>query len=186
MEAQTRDDDGRMHAPGEYVVFVNPADFERLASIASTSSANGPSCSTTWPRASASSSEGDARRDDGASAGVPVGAIDVEPAGLATPVDFACIRRRRIAGWGILDRGHGAYRARRASATFVLTDPSVSRAHAVVEIGGADARVRDLGSTNGTFVNGRRIESGTLRDGDELRFGNTQDAVRGAMTALAA
>ncbi|MBV8371971.1 MAG: FHA domain-containing protein, partial [Candidatus Eremiobacteraeota bacterium] len=34
--------------------------------------------------------------------------------------------------------------------------------------------VRDLGSTNGTFVNGERVEARTLRDGDELRFGNTR------------
>ena len=30
MEAQTRDDDGRLHAPGSYAVYVSPADFERL------------------------------------------------------------------------------------------------------------------------------------------------------------
>src|SRR5690606_39444927 len=31
--------------------------------------------------------------------------------------------------------------------------------------------VADLGSKNGTFVNGRRVERASLRDGDELRFG---------------
>ena len=44
----------------------------------------------------------------------------------------------------------------------VLLDPSVSRAHAVVEVRAGEAIVRDLGSTNGTFLNGRRIETGAL------------------------
>ncbi|MBV8147922.1 MAG: FHA domain-containing protein, partial [Candidatus Eremiobacteraeota bacterium] len=34
--------------------------------------------------------------------------------------------------------------------------------------------VRDLGSTNGTYVNGERVEARPLRDGDELTFGNTR------------
>jgi adenylate cyclase len=34
--------------------------------------------------------------------------------------------------------------------------------------------VRDLGSTNGTFVNGRRVRAQSLRDGDELVFGSTK------------
>ena len=56
----------------------------------------------------------------------------------------------------------------------VLLDPSVSRAHAVVEVTAGVAVVRDLGSTNGTFVNGRRVASESLHDGDELRLGNTR------------
>jgi pSer/pThr/pTyr-binding forkhead associated (FHA) protein len=55
-----------------------------------------------------------------------------------------------------------------------LVDPSVSRTHAIVEIVAGEPKVRDLGSTNGTFVNGARIESSALRSGDELRFGNTE------------
>jgi pSer/pThr/pTyr-binding forkhead associated (FHA) protein len=56
----------------------------------------------------------------------------------------------------------------------VLADPSVSRAHAVLEISFGEPLVRDLGSTNGTFVNGRRVSLERLHDGDELLFGNTR------------
>jgi pSer/pThr/pTyr-binding forkhead associated (FHA) protein len=48
----------------------------------------------------------------------------------------------------------------------------VSRWHCcLTEIDGA-VMVRDLGSTNGTLINGRRIEAGRLRPGDELSIAN--------------
>jgi adenylate cyclase len=62
----------------------------------------------------------------------------------------------------------------------VLLDPSVSRAHAIVEFDAGEPVVRDLDSTNGTYVNGRRVRVESLRDGDELRFGNTRMKFEGA------
>jgi DNA-binding CsgD family transcriptional regulator len=48
----------------------------------------------------------------------------------------------------------------------------VSRKHArVTVIDSGEVSVTDLGSRNGTFLNGRRVESASLRDGDELRVG---------------
>lgn len=56
-----------------------------------------------------------------------------------------------------------------------LTDRKVSGAHALLEKSGAQFRVRDLGSTNGTYVNGVLVEGlSPLRLGDEVRFGNTR------------
>ncbi len=52
-----------------------------------------------------------------------------------------------------------------------LDDLEVSRPHAVIEPEGAGFRVRDLGSSNGTFVGGLRVESRSLADGDVLRVG---------------
>jgi DNA-binding NtrC family response regulator len=56
-----------------------------------------------------------------------------------------------------------------------LVDPRVSRRHAVVrQRGGLPIfEVRDLGSRNGTFVNGQRVEQETLTNGDLLRVGDT-------------
>lgn len=52
-------------------------------------------------------------------------------------------------------------------------DRSVSRKHlAIAEDGGA-FRVEDLGSSCGTFVNGQRISSAHLKDGDKLQIGET-------------
>jgi pSer/pThr/pTyr-binding forkhead associated (FHA) protein len=44
----------------------------------------------------------------------------------------------------------------------------VSRRHCCLVSGGGAVLVRDLGSTNGTRINGRRVEAGVLHPGDEL------------------
>lgn len=55
-----------------------------------------------------------------------------------------------------------------------VEDPSLSRRHAILVFDGRGARVRDLGSHNGTFVNCARVEGeAALRPGDVIRCGNT-------------
>ena len=49
---------------------------------------------------------------------------------------------------------------------FQINSGRVSREHAVIRRDGAKLRIEDLGSTNGTFVNGKRIEAALLDDGD--------------------
>jgi DNA-binding NtrC family response regulator len=55
-----------------------------------------------------------------------------------------------------------------------LDDRTVSRYHAVLTGGEEGWRLRDLGSHNGTFVNGRQVVSGELADGDRLRLGSVE------------
>lgn len=60
------------------------------------------------------------------------------------------------------------------SNTIVLEmDPTVSRKHAAIIRQGNVYLVQDLGSTNGTYVNGARIQSAQLRPGDTVGFGNS-------------
>ncbi len=55
-----------------------------------------------------------------------------------------------------------------------LADPLISRRHAEVESGGGTLRISDLGSSNGTFVNGRPIGADhDLAEGDEVQIGDT-------------
>ncbi len=56
----------------------------------------------------------------------------------------------------------------------VAQNSAVSRRHAQFERKGADYWVTDLGSTNGTSVNGRRVQSQALSDGDIIRIGDQQ------------
>lgn len=52
-------------------------------------------------------------------------------------------------------------------------DSGMSRDHFALEVGVAAVILRDLGSTNGTFVNGSRVERHILSPGDSLRAGET-------------
>jgi hypothetical protein len=57
----------------------------------------------------------------------------------------------------------------------VLDDPNVSRQHAEIRPRGGSWVLTDLGSTNGSTVNGRRIDGPeVLKPGDELEFGTSQ------------
>ena len=71
----------------------------------------------------------------------------------------------------ILD-GDGLVLGRQPPSDLVLPSGEVSRAHCRIDIAGQAATVTDLGSTNGTFVNDRRITAPTrLTVGDLLRLG---------------
>jgi hypothetical protein len=68
----------------------------------------------------------------------------------------------------------------------LLDDPGVSRRHAAVRERAGAITVEDLGSSNGTFVNGRRIAGEVeLADGDEVQLGGTVISVHGADAATA-
>src|SRR5579862_7356433 len=56
----------------------------------------------------------------------------------------------------------------------VLSDTNVSRRHAQVALHDGSVVVTDLGSTNGTFLNGRRVTRATVRPGDELLIGTSK------------
>jgi pSer/pThr/pTyr-binding forkhead associated (FHA) protein len=53
----------------------------------------------------------------------------------------------------------------------MLEDSRVSRQHAAISMAGQHVVVRDLGSRNGTFVNGQRVEKARLKPGDRIRIG---------------
>ncbi|ACY19175.1 sigma 54-interacting transcriptional regulator [Haliangium ochraceum] len=59
------------------------------------------------------------------------------------------------------------------SCDLVLEDPTVSRFHCEILIGDRGASVRDLGSSNGTIIDGVRVSEGFLKRGSLLRLGRT-------------
>lgn len=64
---------------------------------------------------------------------------------------------------------------RATRADFVVDAPLVSRIHCRLTASGrGDLHVEDLGSTNGTYVNDRRIRRATLAAGDVLRVGRVE------------
>lgn len=68
---------------------------------------------------------------------------------------------------------------RSTDADIVLDDAGVSRRHAEVHLIDGRARVIDLGSTNGTFVDGERVHAGNLSEGSTITVGRTRIIYRG-------
>jgi pSer/pThr/pTyr-binding forkhead associated (FHA) protein len=63
----------------------------------------------------------------------------------------------------------------RIDAGIMLDDDEVSRYHAIVTVSDRGADITDLGSTNGTFVDGRRLTGRVaLVDGSLIRVGQTE------------
>jgi len=55
----------------------------------------------------------------------------------------------------------------------VLVEDMVSRKHAKISVDTEQVTIQDLGSTNGTFVNGERVKRATLNDGDRVLIGTS-------------
>ena len=71
---------------------------------------------------------------------------------------------------------------RGSNADLRINDPGVSRRHVEIRVDVSDRQVTvsaiDLGSTNGTSVDGRRVQQALLRDGSTIVIGNTTMVVR--------
>lgn len=63
---------------------------------------------------------------------------------------------------------------RATRADFIVEAPLVSRVHCRLTAGAAELEVLDLDSTNGTFVNGERIDRALLKSGDRLGVGRVE------------
>src|SRR6478752_3824652 len=58
--------------------------------------------------------------------------------------------------------------------SFQIAEPSVSSHHCEILLRGSDVVVRDLNSTNGTFINGEKVTETVLKPGQVLRLGQIE------------
>ena len=74
-----------------------------------------------------------------------------------------------------LPRGRVLLVGRSIACDLPVRDPSISRRHAelAIDTSGLSLAVSDLGSMNGTFVNGLRVTTATARPGDQVTFGRS-------------
>jgi pSer/pThr/pTyr-binding forkhead associated (FHA) protein len=103
--------------------------------------------------------------------------------GLAIGLFIGLVQEMTKAAWVTVEQGRlrgRQYRVEGARATIgraeenpvgLFGDPSVQQRHAVIERRGADYVIRNLAVQDGTFVNGQRIETVDLHDGDRINIG---------------
>ena len=110
-----------------------------------------------------------------------VGAMSKEGIGLSTlgdgPAATQAVRRLRLldpAGHVVGDLAQPRSSVgQQPTNDVVLADPTVSRFHCEILLDDGAARIRDLESRNGTWVDGTRVTEAWLQDGAELRLGRT-------------
>ena len=164
---------GRTLVPNQYAIELSEADFERFAEV-----------SETLQRELAEAGREHAR-DEGYVFMGPVSVLLEMSAGQRTGA-FQITGRMREGAGGVgagslllptgerLPLGEAVVTfGRRPGSTVQLADANVSRNHAEVRPHGNGWVLVDLGSTNGTRVNGTRISSHELTEGDEVAFGGT-------------
>jgi hypothetical protein len=183
MEARTQSIESTIVAPGSYAVYVNPVDYARLAP-------HREYLEKEWAALLADIAARVGIRFQGGTAGVslhekndvPAGAIDIQVRNGEEGNGAHRFTLRVIKGMplGEAYRVTGSTRVgRHTESDIVLVDPSVSRNHALLDVEEGRLIVRDAGSSNGTFVNGERVQLRTLHSGDIVAFGKTQMRVEG-------
>ena len=147
----------------EEVEDMGKGEFRVEASLAADPGGGAPAASTREPDAG----------DLSATRVVPVGAAERANAGIpeaslivldrsGTPSERITITRAPITI------------GRQATNDVVLSDPNVSRKHAELRRNGDHWMLIDLGSTNGSLVNGKLAREQRLQDGDRLAFGSSE------------
>ena len=96
-----------------------------------------------------------------------------------------------VCGWLIdatgrqypLDNSQSFRVGRDSASSLVLSHSSVSRVHAEIFFQSGTARIRDLGSSNGTFVSGSKVTDSELHDGENVGIGSVGFTFRSVANA---
>jgi S-DNA-T family DNA segregation ATPase FtsK/SpoIIIE len=92
---------------------------------------------------------------------------DKAPAGLALAVHTG-------PGAGtVVSLERGSYILGRSGSRILIQDPELSRQHARLDVTDSDITITDLGSVNGTYVNGHKVRSAVVSTDSTIRCGNT-------------
>jgi hypothetical protein len=167
---------GRVLVPNAYEVELGPSDAERLreydeplraelAAMVSEAAAE-QGWSFVGPVEVAFSEQGD----------MPTGTFRVRSAVVAGELPASPVTTEGphlLEGGRRIDLGATCVIGRSTDADVQVTDVGASRRHAELRVLGDHVEVHDLGSTNGTLVNGQRIAAATLTDGDRITIGTT-------------
>ena len=92
---------------------------------------------------------------------------------LLKKVKLAVTKGRELGKEFVIDKGLLRIGSKKEN-DVVIADDTVSRHHAVIEEKKGQYIIRDLESTNGTFVNGLRVSEAFLNEGSIIKLGNTE------------
>ncbi len=105
-----------------------------------------------------------------------------DPKKLSVPAPIRTLRRANLIVEGARTSHLPITGARtevgRKGAHLVIADPALSASHFVIEAHGETYVIRDLGSSNGTRLNGHIIRSSRLMSGDTINAGTTKFSFR--------
>ncbi len=182
MEAKTARSDGQMSAPGRYDVRVGPQDFVRLES-------HRPYLEREWAQmlreiagqVGIVFTDGEPSVRLSVQNGIPMGTVEVAPFDdgeetRSTSKRPLALQLRMVEGvpeYGTYPLQKLTRIGRSEECDVMLVDPAVSRHHAIIELEDGVATVHDLNSTNGTLVNGVKVESRRLEPDDVIAIGKT-------------
>jgi len=168
--------DGGAVVPNQFWIYLSPEDFSQFSEVAATLTAELADAAREHARDESYSFMGPVKVDLVLTEEYPTGAFEMVARLREGPMG-------RPPGSLILSSGERVRLGvdtvtigRVADNTLMLPDPNVSRFHAQVRAVDGGYRLVDMGSTNGTAVNGARVADHLLEPGDEIYFGSTRVA----------
>jgi hypothetical protein len=172
-DGRTIDVRGRMVAPNEFAVRLGSEDHERFSQVADTLARELSEAARDHARAEGYYFVGPIqvalvldRRFRAGSFSIDARLVEAPGGGGAGTLILPDGSRFALEGRAISI-------GRQTSCDVTISDPNVSRRHAEIHPSADRYILVDLGSTNGTRVNGARVSEHELVDGDEVRFGGT-------------
>lgn len=172
--------DGRVQAergtfaPNRYVVWLSPEDYEGMTSLADsvlpelTGHVAGYAGVQDWRIGPYTQVVFKSAGDFGP------GEYRVEASFRECPQTAFLQEESGMRGSPRFDLGEGGVLGRGADCDFVLNQPEVSRKHCEITYRYVEYEIEDLGSANGTFVNGEQVQRTTLNDADLVEVGLVQ------------
>ena len=174
----------RTLVPNDFTIELSPADHERLAPYGATLAAELSALVTDHITEQRYTAAGPIHIEFALDEELRTGRFTVVSTSNASvtpvrgePISETAVRRAKV----VLDIGGlrhpvnppGLTIGRGSTADLKIDDPGISRNHAEIVFLGGGVEVRDLGSTNGVIVDGRRVDSAQIHDGSQIRLGNT-------------
>lgn len=171
----------RILAPNSYEVLLSRVDSERLASLGQSLHDELREIAAKHATAQGYSFSGPLTISIGDSDDVATGTIDVTSSSVEGDVtwqavlDVDGVRHRVTRARTVLGRG--------SDADVTVSDSGTSRRHVEILWDGKRGMVRDLGSTNGSRLDGQKVKQAALADGQTITIGRTNIVFRVIPTA---